>query len=499
MSGKVYLVGAGPGDFKLLTLKALECIKEAQVLVYDRLANPEFLKLAGADTELIYVGKASSNHTMTQDEINEVLAVKAKEGKIVTRLKGGDPYVFGRGGEEGEYLFERNIPFEVVPGITSAIGGLCYAGIPITHRDYTPSFHVITGHLKDEREDRINWSALASMEGTLVFLMGLSNLNKICSKLIENGLDQSTPAAVINWATRANQKVAIGTLSTIEEEVKQGGLTSPSLIVVGKVVGLREQLNFFEKRPLFGKNIMVTRSRTQSSELKSKLETLGANVFEIPTIEIKPRQDEAIDETLKRLDTYSYIVFGSQNAVNLFFERLYTLGKDARALGQAKVVAVGSATGKSLESYGIRPDFMPERFTQEGIAKLLEGKLTEKDKVLMPQGNLARGALFERIEKICPVETLIMYDTVLNESSKGLLTHILERENIDYITFTSSSTVRNFIELLNEEQRAKVKQIKCVSIGEITSGTMKSLDLEVYKEANPFTIDGLIQCLYEEV
>ena len=271
MSGKVYLVGAGPGDYKLLTLKALDCIKEAEVIVYDRLANPQYLELARPDAELIYVGKASSNHTMTQDEINEVLAVKAKEGKVVTRLKGGDPYVFGRGGEEGEYLLERNIAFEVVPGITSAIGGLCYAGIPITHRDYTPSFHVVTGHLKDETNDTINWNALAAMNGTIVFLMGLSNLHKICTNLMAEGMNPNTPAAVINWATRPNQKVATGTLVTLEEEVKKAGLTSPSLIVVGEVVRLREKLNFFENRPLFGQNIMVTRSRTQSSDLKAKL------------------------------------------------------------------------------------------------------------------------------------------------------------------------------------------------------------------------------------
>ena len=418
MSGKVYLVGAGPGDYKLLTLKALDCIKEAEVIVYDRLANPQYLELARPDAELIYVGKASSNHTMTQDEINEVLAVKAKEGKVVTRLKGGDPYVFGRGGEEGEYLLERNIAFEVVPGITSAIGGLCYAGIPITHRDYTPSFHVVTGHLKDETNDTINWNALAAMNGTIVFLMGLSNLHKICTNLMTEGMNPNTPAAVINWATRPNQKVATGTLVTLEEEVKKAGLTSPSLIVVGEVVRLREKLSFFENRPLFGQNIMVTRSRTQSSDLKAKLIELGANVFEVPTIEIQPRQGEEIDAKLQTLKDYSYIVFGSQNAVSLFFERLYALGKDARSLGEAKVVAVGSATAKCLATYGIRSDFMPERFTQESIAELLEDKLTKEDKVLIAQGNLARDVLYTKINEICEVETLLLYDTVLNESSK---------------------------------------------------------------------------------
>ena len=498
MRGKVYLVGTGPGDYKLLTLKALECIQEAQVLVYDRLINEEYLKLARPDAELIYVGKASSNHTMTQDEINEVLAIKAQEGKIVTRLKGGDPYVFGRGGEEGEYLFERNIAFEVVPGITSAIGGLCYAGIPITHRDYTQSFHVVTGHLKDETKDTINWNALAAMNGTLVFLMGLSNLNKICSNLIREGMLIDTPAAVINWATRANQKVAIGTLGTIEDEVEKAKLTSPSLIVVGKVVQLRNQLNFFEKRPLFGENIIITRSRTQSSELKAKLVELGANVFEIPTIEVQPRQNEKIDQQIKNIKAYDYLVFGSQNAVNLFFERLYSLGKDARSLGETKVVAVGSATAKSLESYGIKVDLVPERFTQESVAQLLKQNLKKEDQVLLIQGNLARDVLYTALKESYSVDTLVLYDTILNEDSKQRLKQLLNTEHIDWITFTSSSTAKNFMALLETEEQEKVKSMKCISIGEVTSQAMRDLGLTVYKEANPFTIDGLIEALCEK-
>ena len=498
MSGKVYLVGTGPGDYKLLTLKALDCIKEAQVLVYDRLINQEYLKLAGPDVELIYVGKASSHHTMTQDEINEVLAVKAQEGKIVTRLKGGDPYVFGRGGEEGEYLFDRHIDFEVVPGITSAIGGLCYAGIPITHRDYTQSFHVVTGHLKDETKDTINWNALAAMNGTLVFLMGLSNLNKICTNLIKEGMQVDTPAAVINWATRANQKVAVGTLGTIQEEVEKANLTSPSLIVVGKVVQLRNQLNFFEKRPLFGQNIIVTRSRTQSSELKAKLMELGANVFEIPTIEIQPRQNEEIDIKLGNLKAYSYLVFGSQNAVSLFFERLYALGKDARSLGETKVVAVGSATAKCLEAYGIKVDLVPERFTQESVAQLLKQNLKKEDKVLLVQGNLARDVLYTQLNSTYSVDTLVLYDTILNENSKNTLKQLLNTERIDWITFTSSSTAKNFMALLENEAQEKVKAIKCISIGEVTSKAMRDLGLAVYKEAHPFTIEGLINALCEK-
>ena len=284
---------------------------------------------------------------------------------------------------------------------------------------------------------------------------------------------------------------------TLEEEVKKAALTSPSLIVVGEVVRLREKLNFFENRPLFGQNIMVTRSRTQSSDLKAKLIELGANVFEVPTIEIQPRQGEEIDAKLQTLKDYSYIVFGSQNAVSLFFERLYALGKDARSLGEAKVVAVGSATAKSLATYGIRPDFMPELFTQESIAELLEDKLTKEDKVLIAQGNLARDVLYTKINEICEVETLLLYDTVLNESSKVRLKQLLNSERVDRITFTSSSTAKNLMALLDEEDKEKVKAIKCISIGEITSKAMRDLGLTVYKEAHPFTVEGLINCLCE--
>ena len=262
MKGKVYLVGAGPGDYKLLTLKGLECIKKADVIVYDRLANKNYLKEAKENCEFIYVGKASSNHTLPQDDINRVIADKAKEGKIVTRLKGGDPYVFGRGGEEGELLKEEGIEFEVVPGITSAIGGLCYAGIPITHRDYASSFHVITGHLRDDDKENpeINWNALANTNGTLVFLMGVANLQKISSNLIKEGKSKDTPVALISWATRSNQRVITSTLENVYETAVRENVKPPTLIAVGDVVELRDKLNFFESKPLFGKNVLVTRS-----------------------------------------------------------------------------------------------------------------------------------------------------------------------------------------------------------------------------------------------
>ena len=302
MKGKVYLVGAGPGDYKLLTLKGLECIKKADVIVYDRLANKNYLKEAKENCEFIYVGKASSNHTLPQDDINRVIADKAKEGKIVTRLKGGDPYVFGRGGEEGELLKEEGIEFEVVPGITSAIGGLCYAGIPITHRDYASSFHVITGHLRDDDKENpeINWNALANTNGTLVFLMGVANLQKISSNLIKEGKSKDTPVALISWATRSNQRVITSTLENVYETAVRENVKPPTLIAVGDVVELRDKLNFFESKPLFGKNVIVTRSRTQSSSLVSKISDLGGNPIEVPTIKIKKIENNiALENEIK--------------------------------------------------------------------------------------------------------------------------------------------------------------------------------------------------------
>ena len=293
MKGKVYLVGAGPGDYKLLTLKGLECIRKADVIVYDRLANINYLKEAKKGCEFINVGKASSHHLLPQDQINRLIADKALEGKIVTRLKGGDPYVFGRGGEEGELLKAEGIEFEVVPGVTSAIGGLCYAGIPITHRDHASSFHVITGHLrKDGKENpEINWNALANMKGTLVFLMGVSNLKNISENLIKEGMSKDTPVAFVSWATRYNQRVVTATLEDAYEVAIREEVKPPTLIVVGTVVNLRDTLNFFEKKPLFGKSIMVTRSRSQNSKLVERIMDLGGNPIEIPTIKIEKVQD----------------------------------------------------------------------------------------------------------------------------------------------------------------------------------------------------------------
>lgn len=510
MTGKVYLIGAGPGDYKLLTLKGKECLEEADVIVYDRLANEEYLGLGKASCEYINVGKASSNHTMPQDEINELLARKAKEGKVVARLKGGDPYVFGRGGEEGEYLFDRGIPFEVIPGITSAIGGLCYAGIPITHRECASSFHVITGHLKDGSKDEINWEALAGLKGTLVFLMGISNLEKITKNLLKAGKAKETPVGLVSWATRYNQSVVTGTLETIYEKALEGKVKPPTLIVVGEVVNLREKLNFFEEKPLFGKQIVVTRTRKQSSQLVEMVRDLGGKALEFPTIEIAPVKDnEKLIAAFKNIKEYTYLVFTSPNAVEIFFEALEKSGKDARALAHFKIAVIGEATRKALKQRGICADMMPDKAVAESLAECLKQELTGKDYVLLPHSAIARDELTNSLMAVCRVDEIPIYHTIpvkdeveetveeknLAEiNSKQLLEKLLKDE-IDYITFTSSSTVHYFIERIGKEHIASLAHTKLISIGEVTTKTLKSYGLEVYKEAKKPGLIDLIHCM----
>ncbi|WP_102398841.1 uroporphyrinogen-III C-methyltransferase [Haloimpatiens massiliensis] len=495
MKGKVYLIGAGPGDYELLTLKGLNCIRKADIVVYDRLANDSFLKETKAGCEFIYVGKESKNHTKTQDEINEIIAEEALEGKTVARLKGGDPYVFGRGGEEGEFLLEKGVDFEVVPGITSAIGGLCYAGIPITHRDYASSFHVITGHLKEEDKE-LNWEALAKLDGTLVFLMGMANLQNICNNLIEQGKCKDTPVAIINWATRPEQKVVTATLETIYEVVQREGIKPPSLIVVGGVVALRDKLNFFEKKPLFGKNIVVTRARTQSSKLVEELKSLGADVVEFPTIKIKEIiPNEQLDNSIRCLKEYSYVVFTSINGVNIFFKRLMNLGFDSRVFGGTKIVAIGSSTAKELTKYGLIADIVPDKFVAEELFKELENVITKEDKVLIPRASEAREILVEKLSKLCFVKEVKIYDTVAGEGKREKIIELLKDGKIDYITFTSSSTVKNLVKILGEKNLSLLDGVKLMSIGPITSKTIEEFGLKVYREAEEYTISGLVHSL----
>ena len=499
MKGKVYLVGAGPGDYKLMTLKGIECIKKSDVIVYDRLANEDYLKEANENCEFIYVGKASSDHALPQDKINEVIANKAKEGKIVTRLKGGDPYVFGRGGEEAEFLLNNEVEFEVVPGITSAIGGLCYAGIPITHRDYASSFHVITGHLKDDENDELNWNALANNEGTLVFLMGVSNLNKICTKLIQEGKSKETPVALISWATRYNQSVVTGNLGNIYDIAVKEGVKPPTLIVVGEVVNLREKLKFFENKPLFGKNILVTRARTQSSSLVEKIRDLGGNPIELPTIRIeKVDENRDLEYEINNISNYNYLILTSQNGVNIFFDKLKEMKLDLRVLSGVKVCAIGPATAKELENRGIIADIVPEKFVSESMYEKLKNELNKDDKILIPRGANSRDFLVDKLSKICYVKEVHTYKTEIENRYKEKIISLLNDNAINYITFTSSSTVSNFIDIIGIDNIDKLKNVKIMSIGPITSKTAKNLGLKVYKQPENYTINDLINCIIED-
>lgn len=497
MKGKVYLVGAGPGDTKLITLKGLECIKKSDVIIYDRLANDEFLKEAKDGCEFIYVGKKSSNHILPQDKINELILQKCLEGKVVTRLKGGDPYVFGRGGEEAEKLFDNGVDFEIVPGITSAIGGLCYAGIPITHRDYASSFHVITGHLRDDEEKEINWNALANCKGTLVFLMGIGNLKHISEELIKEGRDKKTPVALISWATRYNQNTTITDLENAYEVAKEKNVKAPSLIVVGDVVKVRNKLNFFENSALFGKKVVVTRARKQSSYLSDKIKLLGGKAVELPVIKIEKNNNQKLKKEIENIKEYTHIVFTSRNGVEIFFETIDEMGLDSRIFFNLKVCSIGMGTSEELMKRGIKADIVPKKFVAESLFDEMKKTLIKTDKVLVPRSENARDFLVDKLKEICKVKELYTYRTIIDEKSIEIAEKVLE-EDIDYITFTSSSTVKNLISILGNNYKDMLLNKKLISIGPITSKTIEEFGLKVYKESHISTIDGLVDVLIED-
>ena len=500
MAGMVYLVGAGPGDYRLISMKAVDCLKMADVVVYDRLADDRILRWAPEDAEYIYVGKASSNHTMKQEDINQLLVDKAKEGKCVVRLKGGDPFVFGRGGEEGLLLRENNLPFEIVPGITSAISVPAYAGIPVTHRAVATSFAVVTGH-EDPTKGKSNmrWEHLATGVDTLVFLMGVANLPHITSKLIENGRSADTPAAVIRWGTKPEQRTLITTVGKAAEDVAKNGIKPPAIFIVGEVVKLRDSLQWFDnlsQRPLFGKRILVTRARNQASKLTAKLENLGAEVIEAPAIEITDPSDlyEALDKAIDHVQDYHWLIFTSANGVEYFFNRLYQAGKDVRALGYAKIAAIGSATAEKLKQYGIVADVIPQEYRAEGVIEAMKGKLPPHAKILLPRAEEAREILPEKLREMgAEVEVAPAYRTVCGDVDSEALVSELVNGEIDVVTFTSSSTVKNLVNIIGSVDF--LKDVKTACIGPVTADTAKSLGIEPDIIAKEYTIDGLVEAI----
>ncbi len=495
----VYLVGAGPGDPGLITVKGLECIAAADVIIYDYLASPSLLKHATATAELIYVGKKGGDHTLPQDQINALLVAKSMENKIITRLKGGDPFIFGRGGEEAEALAEAGIPFEIVPGVTSAVAAAAYAGIPLSHRKLTSTIAFVTGHEDPTKDESgIDWAALARGMGTIVFFMGVKNLPNIVAELTRHGRSPHTPIALVRWGTTAQQVTVSGTLADIVGRVKKAGLKAPAIIVVGEVVDLRKRLKWFEKRPLLGKRIVVTRSRDQASDLVKALSDLGAECLEVPTIRIAPPDDWGpLDRAVAELSAADWIVFTSVNGVERFFERLFRSGKDSRALGHLRTAAIGPATAARLKSFGVSSDMVPENFRAEAIVDAFRRQDLRGQTILLPRAQEARLILPEELAAMgALVREVPAYKTEQATTDARDLLERLEQKTLDLITFTSSSTARNFKALLPAKRFAELTGgVPAACIGPITADTARRLGFEIQVEAPVYTIPGLVEAI----
>ncbi|MCF6246416.1 MAG: uroporphyrinogen-III C-methyltransferase [Desulfobacula sp.] len=498
-NGTVYLIGAGPGDPGLLTIKAKNCIENADVVVYDYLASPYLLDYAKPDALIIYVGKKGGDHTLTQDKINLLLVEKAKQGLDVARLKGGDPFVFGRGGEEAQMLLGHGVSYEVIPGVTSAIAAPAYAGIPVTHRDHTSFVSFITGHENpDKKDSSMQWDVYAKSDATLVFLMGVKNLSNIVKNLVANGKDASTPIALVRWGTTTRQQTVTGTLETIVDIVKEAKIKSPSIIIIGHVVSLRDELAWFDKKALFGKRIVITRARAQASGLVSELTQLGANCIEIPTIEIAPPKDiNPLKQSIENINHYDWLVFTSVNGVKFFFDTLFDMEKDVRCLGHLKFACIGPVTKERLKDYGIISDILPNTYRAESVIEAFSTVEIKNKKVLLPRAKIARTILPEELSKMgAQVDEVTAYETRLDADGKDELIELLESKKIDAITFTSSSTVSNFMSLLEgNDVHALLKDVQVSSIGPITSDTARSLGIEPDIEAATYTIPGLVDAL----
>jgi uroporphyrinogen III methyltransferase/synthase len=497
--GKVWLVGAGPGDPGLFTLAGLEAVRQAEVIVYDRLASPRLLEHAREDAERIYVGKVSGPGHHDQEAINRLLVEKAGEGKRVVRLKGGDPFVFGRGGEEAEALRDAGLPFEIVPGVTSAVAVPAYAGIPVTHRGVAATFVVITGHEDPARtEEAVDWERLATAVDTLVLLMGVKTLPDTVERLIAGGRPAETPVAVIRWGTTPGQRTVTGTLGDIVQRVQEAKLEPPAITVVGEVVRLRETLTWFEDRPLFGKRVLVTRTRSQASALSRLLAGEGAVPIELPTIEIEPAADAAAVEAAVgglRAGAYAWVVFTSANAVEPFFRLLGERGMDARAFAAAKAAAIGPATADALAARGIVADAVAKEFVAEGVIEALRSQVSSGDRVLVPRAEGARPELIDGLRQLgAEVDELTIYRAVVPKEPSAEPLSLLRDGGIDIVTFTSSSTVRNLVALLDDDVEC-LREAMVACIGPITAKTARELGLRVDVEAAEHTVPGLVRSL----
>jgi len=487
--GFVYLVGAGPGDPELITVKALNALAHADCIIYDYLANP--LLVEGYDCETIYVGKSGSSHTLPQEEINNLIVRKAEEGKVVTRLKGGDPFIFGRGGEEAESLVEAGIPFCIVPGISSFYSAPAYAGIPLTHRDYANALEVVTGHRRDdvdEAED-VNFPEYDPYR-TFTFLMGVKNLPHISSSLIQKkNFPENTPVALVSRGTTPRQRVVTGPLKDIADIARDENIKPPSIIVVGRVVDLRKKLRWFDNQPLFGKKIVVTRMRAHASQLSKRLMSLGAEVIEFPTIAIKPVADIGpLEDAINRIKNFNWIFLTSQNTVQILFEKIFSMGFDARILGDIKIAVIGPATEDELLKYGLRADLIPKEHVAEGLLKEARNLDFKGHKILLPCSENARDTLTDGLRRLgADVERIHIYHTVKPDNL--LAEKVKEVQDADIVIFTSSSTVKNFFSLVSSTKA------NLASIGPITSQTICEFGREPDIVATEHTINGLLEAI----
>ena len=498
--GKVYLIGAGPGDPGLLTIKGRDCLARADVIIYDYLANPVLLGHARSDAERIYVGKSRGKHSLPQEEINQLLADKAGAGLIVARLKGGDPYVFGRGGEEASLLHQQNIPFEVVPGITAGFAAAAYAGIPLTHRDITTSLALLTGHERPERKlSSLDWQKLATGLGTLIFYMGMTNLKLISEKLIEHGRAADTPVAVVQWATLPRQKTLTGRLDEIAEQVAKAQIDPPAVIIIGEVVRYREELRWYDNLPLFGRRFLITRPRAQAAAFVAMLQQQGAETICIPTIEIAEPEDwSACDQSLKQLAGYAGLILTSANGVDAFFKRLNSQGLDLRALAGIEIIAVGPKTALAIEKHGLRPDLIPQDYRAEGVIEELLARGVAGKRYLYPCTAIARSLIPDSLTGAgARVDAPVVYRTIAPQDKQEMIRHLLEAGELDAICFSSSSTFDNLQAMFGDELKKLQQETAFFSIGPLTSETIRKHGFAVELEPEKSTLEDFATAMVE--
>ncbi|MGC6427843.1 MAG: uroporphyrinogen-III C-methyltransferase [Akkermansiaceae bacterium] len=493
--GICYLVGAGPGDIGLVTLKAKECIETCDVLVYDALSSAELVGWTRKGCELIFAGKRAADHAIPQDQINDLIVEKTLAGKVVTRLKGGDPMIFGRGGEEAAELAEAGVDFEIVPGISSTIAGPCYAGIPVTHRDHCSQLTIFTGHEDPSKDDSsLDFDQLAKTPGTKVFVMGVARLRGICENFIKGGAGQETPIALTRWATTGKHRTVQGTLGTIADIVEERNFKSPAVAVIGDVVKEREKINWFENRPLLGKRIVVTRTREQAGELSKQLGKLGADVIELPTIRIEPPEDKLeFASMVADAHTYDWLIFTSPNGVEKFFDAFYATYEDARSLGGPRIAAIGPSTAAKVKEYRFTVDLLPEeKFVAEGLIEAFKKQSIEHQTLLWIKAEETREVIQDALaEEGAIVDQCIAYRTVPETADPTGAAEQLAKEGADMMTFTSGSTVQSFFEL----GIAWPEGCEAASIGPVTSKTLVKNGQPAAIEAQSHNIPGLVDAI----